>query len=458
MPLTRVLFVSLLIASSCSGQEQTDDSAFILATGRRLPYLYTISLDQALDPGNNNTANAIISRNLVAQPHLDGRLLGDPANLVLSEDGATLYVINHHGSVDNARFRQHGGRGQIAVIDVEAALNPANDGTARALLRLMDSGGFGAIGTVLTTELLIVNNAENNLTEDGGNRIGFIDRNTGSLRNTVELALGTPGFNCEDYPVPYAAPYGPPVDRPILAPNIRFGCFPNPNGLAMGRTSAGKRLLFTANGGTHDVSVIDLERALAGEVDVEINRIPDQFGAWGMTSTSDGRYVVVAHGGSQRESMAGNAIAILDVDRAQDDATSVEVARVRVGTDDASLATHPLIPAITADNRRIIVPNLRADNVSVVDLERALTGDNEAEIARIPLQHPGGGPVRPKAASITRDGRYAIVSAGPGSLPYSNPTGLLYVIDLETYSVVSTVTGVGNDPYNLTLVYPGDRL
>ena len=78
---------------------------------------------------------------------------------------------------------------------------------------------------------------------------------------------------------------------------------------------------------------------------------------------------------------------------------------------------------------------------------------DEAEIARISLQHPAGGPVRPKAVTITRDGRYAVVSAGPGSLPYSNPTGLLYIIDLDNYAVVSTVSGVGNDPYNLTLIY-----
>ena len=44
-------------------------------------------------------------------------------------------MVNHHGAVDNAEFRQHGGRGQIAVLDVDDLLAPRNDGTAIALRR-----------------------------------------------------------------------------------------------------------------------------------------------------------------------------------------------------------------------------------------------------------------------------------------------------------------------------------
>ena len=107
--------------------------------------------------------------------------------IVVSEDGRTAYVVNHHGAIDNAGFRQHGGRGQIAVLDIDDLLDPRNDGTAKALRQHMDSGGFGALGLVLLPELLVVANAENHLTEDGGNRITFLDRRTGSLRGAVEL-------------------------------------------------------------------------------------------------------------------------------------------------------------------------------------------------------------------------------------------------------------------------------
>ena len=81
---------------------------YAFVTGRRDPRIYAIDLGAALKPANNNTANAIISRSLVGPRRLDGVLLGDPANIVLSQDGKTAYVMNHHGQVSNAEFLQHG--------------------------------------------------------------------------------------------------------------------------------------------------------------------------------------------------------------------------------------------------------------------------------------------------------------------------------------------------------------
>ena len=443
--------IATLVAITCSADEAVSQSTYILATGRRLPYLYAISLDEAVTPANNHTRNAIVSRAKVALDRLDGQLLGDPANLVVSEDGGTVYVVNHHGAIDNVEFRQHGGRGMIAVLDVDDILDPDNDKTANALRQHLDSGGFGALGVVLLPDMLIVGNAENHLTEDGGNRIAFIDRRTGSLRATVELALGSPGFACEEYPVPYVAPYGPPRNLAVLAPGPRLGCFPNPNGLALGRSSDGREYVFSANGGTNDVSVISLARALEGDRRAEVGRIPMQVGPWGITATPDGRHVIVANGGSQRESRSGNTLSIVDVDRASAGAEDAEVARVLVGTDDPEEQTHPLILSVTPDGREVIVPNVRANNLSIVDLELALVGDH-AEVARIPLSRADGRPARPKGSAITSDGRYAVISGGPGSQPFSEETGYVYVIDLRSRRVVGTVTGVGNDPYNLALV------
>src|SRR5262249_50362332 len=59
---------------------------FILVTGRRDPRMYAIDLQKALRPENNNTPNAIVSRSKVALDRLDGRPLGDSANVVISED------------------------------------------------------------------------------------------------------------------------------------------------------------------------------------------------------------------------------------------------------------------------------------------------------------------------------------------------------------------------------------
>jgi YVTN family beta-propeller protein len=95
---------------------------------------------------------------------------------------------------------------------------------------------------------------------------------------------------------------------------------------------------------------------------------------------------------------------------------------------------------------------LRADNVSIVNLELALAGDPDAEVARIPLVRADGRPARPKGSAITRDGRYAVISAGPSSPPFSQELGYLYVIDLQSRTVVATVTGVGHEPYGLAVV------
>ena len=446
------LAATIVLLAPAVAQETAGKGRYILAAGRRLPYLYGVSLEAALDPANDRTSKAIIGRSKVAADALDGGLLGDPANLVVSEDGRSVYVVNHHGAIDNSAFRQHGGRGQIAVLDIDDLLSARNDRTANALRRHMDSGGFGALGIVLLPEILVIANAENHLTEDGGNRITFVDRRTGSLRATVELALGSPGFACPDFPVPYVAPYGPPRNLAVRAPDKSFGCFPNPNGLALGRASDGGAYVFSANGGTNDVSVIDVGRALRGDTRAEIRRIPMQVGPWGITATPNGRHIIVANGGSQRDGSAGNTIAVIDVDLAIAGAARAEVARVLVGTDDPSEQTHPLIPSVTPDGREVVVPNVRAGNVSIVNIEQALAGNPDAEIARIPLARPDGQPARPKGSAITSDGRYAVISGGPSSPPFSQELGHLYLIDLRSRRVVATVTGVGHEPYAVAVV------
>ena len=83
-----------------------------------------------------------------------------------------------------------------------------------------------------------------------------------------------------------------------------------------------------------------------------------------------------------------------------------------------------------------------------------------AEVARIPvtrLMDPDGivRPGNPKGTAITSDGRYAVVSGGPRLAPSAPPSGTVWVIDLRSRQVVATVTGVGNDPYGLTILEKG---
>jgi len=431
------------------------DDILILATGRRDPRIFAIDFKEALKAQNNNTPNAIVARSKTALDRLDGRPLGDPANIVLSEDGKTAFVVNHHGAIDNAEFLQHGGRGNIAVMDVKKMTRKRNDNTAEALERHIDSGHFGAVGLVLLGDLFVVGNAESHLTEDGGNRITFVDRRTGSLRGEVELALGHPnGITCPAFPVPFVSPNGPPTfpvpnfppsaaitPVPLLSPNPSWGCFPDANGIAVGRDRDGKRFLFTANGGTDDVSVIDLEAALAGDRTAEIARIPTQIGPWGITASPDGRWIVAANRESQRMAFEGNTISVISGD------LHVEVARVLVGTTDAATQTRPFIPSFTPDSRQIIVPNFRANNVSIVDFDPA-TGSPGA-VFNLPLTRPDGAAARPKGSAVTADGRYAVISGGARTV--DTGSGTVWIIDLRTRTVVATVTGVGNDPYGLAI-------
>jgi YVTN family beta-propeller protein len=439
-----------------------DRKTFILATGRREPLMYAIDLQKALKKENNNTGNAIVSRSKTALDRLDGKLLGDPANLVVSEDRKTAFVINHHGAVDNDEFLQHGGRGGIAVMNVRKMIDPKHNRTAAALERHVDTGHFGAVGLVLLPDMFIVGNAESHLTEDGGNRITFVDRRTGSLRGEVQQRLGTPGFSCPDFPVPFVSPHGPPSPVAVLSPHPSWGCFPDTNGVAIGHcSSGGKAFLFAANGGTDDVSVIDLDAALAGRKDPspEIRRIPTQIGPWGIAASPNGLWIVAANRESQQRAFEGNTISIIDVDKVCTGAEKPEVARVLVGTSDPAVQTRPFIPSFTPDGKEIVVPNFRANNVSIVDLARARAGRSDAEVARIPLARiPDADgvvrPARPKGSAVTSDGRYAVISAGPRTTFV--PSGTVSVIDLRSRKVVATVTGVGNDPYGLALVEVDD--
>src|SRR5499425_3588052 len=141
-PIVRGFLNSLVLLGLITAEVALAGDTFILATGRRDPRIYAIDFDAALKPRNNNTQNAIVSRSKVHADRLDGTPIGDPANIVLSEDKQTAYVINHHGAVNNAEFLQHGGRGSLSVMDVKTMISPRFDNTDRALEHSYDSGYF----------------------------------------------------------------------------------------------------------------------------------------------------------------------------------------------------------------------------------------------------------------------------------------------------------------------------
>ncbi|MBO0754423.1 MAG: hypothetical protein J2P54_01065 [Bradyrhizobiaceae bacterium] len=429
---------------------------FILATGRRDPRIYAIDFNAALRTTNDRTPNAIVSRSKTQVDRLDGVPVGDPANIVLSEDHKTAYVLNHHGAINNAEFLQHGGRSSISVMNVQKMIDPHFDNTDAALERSYDGGYFGGVGLLVLPDLLIVSHSENWLTEDGSNVIAFVDRRTGSRRGQIQMDLGHPDHVCPDFPVPFVSPTPPPV-VPLLSPDPNFGCWPNPEVLALGNGSDGRTYLFSGNAGTDDVSVMDLQSALQGVPVVEVApRIGVQTGPWGIKASPNGKLIAVTARESAQVAFEGNTISIIDVDLARTGSPDAEVARVRVGTDDPGGQARPFTVAWTPDGREIIVANYRTNNVSIVDVSRALAHDPHAEVARIPVTRLADAdgivrPGNPKGTAVTSDGRYVVVSGGPQLLNFP-PSGTVWIIDLQKRAVVATVTGVGDDPYGLTIL------
>ena len=126
-----------------------------------------------------------------------------------------------------------------------------------------------------------------------------------------------------------------------------------------------------------------------------------------------------------------------------------------VGTSDSNVQTRPFIPSFTPDGKFIVVPNFRANNVSIVDRSMALAHQPGAEVARVPLTRPADAdgvvrPARPKGSAVTADGRFAVISGGARTTFAAS--GTVWIIDLQSRTVAATVTGVGNDPYR-----PGSR-
>jgi DNA-binding beta-propeller fold protein YncE len=202
--------------------------------------------------------------------------------------------------------------------------------------------------------------------------------------------------------------------------------------------------------------VINVAKAISGAPDWETFRIPVERGPWAIVASPDGRLIALTDRDNDENDEPGQFISLIDVDKAIAKSPNAEVRRVLVGTDDPQGQSHPFSLSFTPDGSRIVVADDLAANLSVVDVKKAVSGDEHPEIARIPLQLPSGASgtkPRPRAVAVTPDGRYAIVAGGE---PNAKAGGTLWVVDLQKLNVTGTVTGVGNEPYLLAIV-PGDR-
>lgn len=440
-----------------TGAEALAAGPYALVAGRRDPAVTVIDLGKALLPANNATANAVINRVRVT-PDVDTNgdgtpdtpAAGLPSNIVIPPQGRYAYVVNHAGVATPAQvaFFQHGYAGNIAILDLKAALNPVNNGTLGAVKAWIPTGAYGPVGLALTPDLgtALVTNSEGNGPEDGARELNVLDLRSGQMVHSLALALGNGGAVPQSPGKSCAALANDPGSLPFASPNGDFGCFPNSNGIVISPMRGG--YAFVANGGTDDVSVLEVRRLLAGQPGAEVRRIATGVGPWGLAINTAGSLVAVGNRESAETGIEGNTISLIDVSQAISGQANPIVANVRVGTDGASTASRPFGLAFTPDGKRLLIANFRTNNLSVVDVRRAIAGDQQAEIVRIPLVRPNGGPARPRGVASTPDGKFAVVSGGGSN---ASGGGTLWMVDIESAAVVATVTGVGNEPYMLQI-------
>jgi DNA-binding beta-propeller fold protein YncE len=418
---------------------------YFLASGRWDNVVLVVDLEKALIPANDATANAIVNR-LRVTPDIDatgsGKLdtiaSGQPIVVTIAPDFKKAYVVNHSGrsKPEDAKAFQHGHAGTVTVVDLTKALDPKMNQTLGAVETIIDTGGFGPTGFAITPDgkYGALAHAEDKANEDGGRHITMIDLSTNKVMHKVEQAYGKPGFDCPPDPIPHKAP------------DMKFGCFPDSNGVAVSPLGGG--LIFAANGGTDDISVIDIAMAVAGKPSAEKARIAMQTGGFGISTSPDGKLVAHASREDARTGKEGNTVSIIDVEKAVSDPSKAEVARVLVGTDDKEVATRPFVAAFMPDGKRIISTQFRANNVDIIDVEKAIAGQ-PATLKRIALKvaedkKDSDKPSRPRGIAITPDGKYAAITGVPRG---ESNSSMIWIIDLATYEVKGRVTQIGNESY-----------
>lgn len=413
-------------------------SGRLIVSGRWDNTVAVVDIGMALAPENDGTDASVLSRPRVT-PDVDtdgdGRpdapASGQPVAVAVDRENRFAYVVNHSGAATPAAAAayQHGHPGIVTVLDVAKAQDPKHDQTLGAVADFIPTGRTGPVGPALTPDgrHLLVNCGEAEGSEDGGNEVTVIDV-------ARRRAVGA---------IPLREQPDHPADKPsgFDAPHPSFGRYPNPTGLVVSSLKGG--LIFVGNGGFSDVSVLDLEAALAGGREAEIGRVPIETGPFGLAVSPDGTLVAAAARESMSEAYEGRTVSIIDVARAGEGGRDAEAARVRVGADNDAMPTRPFGVAFTPDSRQLVATCFRSNTISLIDVAAALDG-RDAEVFRLRPPDPPGGEARPRGVIVM--GRYACVIGGAKTGPRSS---LVWLVDLERGAIAATVTGVGNESYFL---------
>jgi len=412
---------------------------FLIVSGRWDNSVAIVDVAAALDPANDATPRAIVSKPRVTPDIdtdgdgiVDAAASGQPVAVVTDAASRFAYVVDHSGAASPAAAGayQHGHPGLVTVVDLAAASDPRTSGTLGAVQAFVPTGRTGPVGCALTPDgsTLLVNCGEAEGSEDGGDEVTAIDVATRAVVRRIALA------DRPDHPATAPSRFD--------SPHPSFGRWPNPTGIVI--SPLGKGVVFVGNGGFSDVSVLDLEAALAGSSEAAINRVAIETGPFGLAVSPCGTLVAAAAREDMSRPYEGRTVSIIDVARAAAGGRDAEVARVAIGSDDPAEATRPFAVAFTPDSRRIIATCFRSNTISIVDVADAFAG-RPSEVLRLHPTTPNGAAARPRGITIA-GGRYAAIIGGAKQGPNSS---LVWLLDLASGRIVATVTEVGNESYML---------
>ncbi len=127
----------------------------LIVSGRWDNNVAIVDVEKALDPANDCSDRAIVSRPRVT-PDVDtdgdgvadAPASGQPVALTIDREGRFAYIVNHSGGATPkaAGAYQHGHPGLITVLDVAAALDPANNDRLGAVAAFVPTGRTGPVG------------------------------------------------------------------------------------------------------------------------------------------------------------------------------------------------------------------------------------------------------------------------------------------------------------------------
>ncbi|RTL87951.1 YncE family protein [Ancylobacter aquaticus] len=231
-----------------------------------------------------------------------------------------------------------------------------------------------------------------------------------------------------------------PCPRP--SPDAGFGGFPNPAGIALAR--GGPDLVLTADGGSGTVSVFALADVLSGASHPPLARLELPSGPFGIAASTDGALAVVANRECPRTGAEGNSVSFLDLAALRRGEGAALVA-VTIGSDDGR-PSRPMGVAFAPDGQSVFAAGFRTGTLS--RLERGADG-LWREARRLALEGPDSGPACPRGVAVTPDGALVLVAGGPRGAPESS---VLWLVDARELTLIARVKGVGNESYFLEVI------